>query len=342
MPRVHVGLLGLLAWWCLAASYATPNFVVEAPTPAIAQQVAQFAERYRREKALQWLGQEMPTWGKPCPVRVTLTLGGSGGGATSFAFDRGAILHQEMHIEGPLDRILYSVLPHEITHTVFAYYFRAPVPRWADEGGSVLSEDEPERRRHDMLVRQSLAGGRAFRLRYLFNLKEYPSLGNDILTLYAQGYSVSRYLVETKGHRGFLLFVGDGMRQGWDYAVQNQFGFQRVEDLEEAWLRWMRQAHFAPTQLAGAKRPAAQPPAVQLLPPVVRGAEPDEPPAPPGSAAGLPLGSFPAAAPRTGRPPSDSAPRVAGGSPPGSGPTTLAEQALRYTAPIQVPVGPQR
>lgn len=108
MPRVHVGLLGLLAWWCLAASYATPNFVVEAPTPAIAQQVAQFAERYRREKALQWLGQEMPTWGKPCPVRVTLTLGGSGGGATSFAFDRGAILHQEMHIEGPLDRILYT------------------------------------------------------------------------------------------------------------------------------------------------------------------------------------------------------------------------------------------
>ncbi len=50
-----------------------------------------------------------------------------------------------MNIEGPLDRLLSSVLPHEITHTVFAHYFRTPVPRWADEGGSVLSEDDLER-----------------------------------------------------------------------------------------------------------------------------------------------------------------------------------------------------
>ena len=117
------------------------------------------------------LGQEMRPWGKPCPVRVTVTPNGSGG-ATSFAFDNGRILDQQMHIEGSVERLLNSVLPHEITHTVFAYHFRQPVPRWADEGGSVLSEDDLERSRHDSMVRVILNSGRAIRLRTLFALRD--------------------------------------------------------------------------------------------------------------------------------------------------------------------------
>ena len=48
------------------------------------------------------------------------------------------------------------MLPHEVTHTVFAYYFRCPLPRWADEGGAVLSEDDIELDKHDKIVRQIL------------------------------------------------------------------------------------------------------------------------------------------------------------------------------------------
>ena len=117
-----------------------------------------------------WLGREMPQWPEPCPLRVTVTMNGSGG-ATSFAFDHGRILGMDMHIEGTLDRLLASVLPHEVTHTVFAHYFRAPLPRWADEGGSVLSEDDLERNRHDQLVKQVLSTpGRAIPLRRLFTM----------------------------------------------------------------------------------------------------------------------------------------------------------------------------
>src|SRR5262249_6228776 len=45
----------------------TTNFVVEAPSPQVAQEVAQYAEVYRKEKAVQWLGREMPTWPTPLP-----------------------------------------------------------------------------------------------------------------------------------------------------------------------------------------------------------------------------------------------------------------------------------
>src|ERR1041385_660580 len=102
-PIYAIALLG--AFLSLGASYRTQNFVVEAATPQIAEQVGKYAEHYRREKALLWLGFEMPPWPQPCPIRVTVTMNGSGG-ATSFAFDGGQVLGQTMHIEGTLDRLL--------------------------------------------------------------------------------------------------------------------------------------------------------------------------------------------------------------------------------------------
>lgn len=230
-------LVGALA--SLGASYRvqSTNFLVEAESPQVAQQVAQYAEHYRKEKAVQWLGREMPPWRAPCPLRVKVTMDGAGG-ATTFEYGNGEVLHQHMTIEGSYDRLLASVLPHEITHTVFAHYYRCPVPRWADEGGSVLSEDDVERNRHDQLTRQILSTpGRAMPLRRLFSLKEYPS---DVMVLYAQGYSVTNYLVTAGGRPTFLRFLAQGMRQGWDAAVQSHYGYRNIEDLERAWVDSVR------------------------------------------------------------------------------------------------------
>jgi hypothetical protein len=164
-----------------------------------------------------------------------------------------------MHIEGSLERLLNSVLPHEVTHTVFAYHFRQPVPRWADEGGAVLSEDDVERARHDTLVRQILnTPGRAIPLRRLFALKEYPS---DVMSLYAQGFSVTNFLVNQSSKPAFLNFVAQGMRDGWDRAVQTHYRYQSVEELEQTWLQHLRDTkRQAPALLARDTRPTAPPP----------------------------------------------------------------------------------
>ena len=116
-----------------------------------------------------------------------------------------------MHIEGDYDRLLRSVLPHEVTHTVFAHYFRCPVPRWADEGGSVLSEDDEERRRHDVEVRRFLNEGRAFPLRRLFTLRDYPRDMSQVGCLYAEGFSMANYLVGVSDRQTYLKFVAQGM-----------------------------------------------------------------------------------------------------------------------------------
>jgi hypothetical protein len=142
-----------------------------------------------------------------------------------------------MHIRGPRERLLNSVLPHEITHTVFAYYFRQPVPRWADEGGSVLSEDDIERNNHDRMCRQILNQGKAMRLSYLFTLMDYP---REVLVLYAEGFSVSRYLVEHSDRQTFLHFVNEGLNyHDWNSASQKYYGVN-VNQLEANWIDYLK------------------------------------------------------------------------------------------------------
>jgi hypothetical protein len=219
----------------MGASYRTQNFVVEAATPEIAQNVGQWAEYYRKEKAIQWLGREMPPWPEPCTLQVKVTRG-SAGGATSFNFTNGQVW-QTMEIEGKFDRLIASVLPHEVTHTVFAHYFRCPVPRWADEGGAVLSEDDLERNEHDLMVRQILNSGRSIALRHLFSLREYP---REVGALYAEGYSVAEYLVSSSSRRVFLEFVAHGMQYGWDSAARSYYRFQNIEQLQDGWISYLR------------------------------------------------------------------------------------------------------
>jgi hypothetical protein len=257
-------LLVLVTVYCsLGAAYRSPNgnFVVEAPSAHVAERIGQWAEYYRKEKAIQWLGREMPPWSEPCPIQVKVTVGGAGG-ATSFNFMHGQVW-QTMEIEGGIERLVYSVLPHEVTHTVFAHYFRCPVPRWADEGGAVLSEDDVERSHHDQLVRQILNSGRAIPLRRLFSLTQYPP---EVGALYAEGYSVANFLVASSSRPAFLAFVAQGMQGDWDAAVRAHYRYQSVEQLEEAWLAYLRNTkHQPPTVLAQNTQPAAGDPAKRVV-----------------------------------------------------------------------------
>jgi hypothetical protein len=210
----------------------TLNFAVEAPTERIACLVAAAAERERKARAVAWLGKELPPWPERCPIKVRITKRPPGG-ASTFTFDRGKVLSREMHVEGPLEAVLSGVLPHEVTHTIFADHFGTPVPRWADEGGALLSEDDRERKRWTLLASEILGEPRrAIPLHRLLPMKGYP---NDVITLYAQGYSLTAFLVARKDRKTFLAFLKDGMKGDWDKAVHTHYGFRDVKELEREW-----------------------------------------------------------------------------------------------------------
>ncbi|MBY0233277.1 MAG: hypothetical protein K2W96_28690 [Gemmataceae bacterium] len=239
------------AFLSMGAKHATRNFVVEAPTEALAERMGQWAEYYRKTKAVEWLGKEMPPWPRRCPLRIKVTFGPSGG-ATSFNFFPEGYLPMDMEVEGKMDRIVASVLPHEVTHTVMAHYFKQPVPRWADEGGSVLSEDEAERQQHEGEVRRIIRNSRRkIQLRTLFGLKKYP---DDMIVLYAEGYSATNLLVGKSSRAAFLAFVADGMKHGWDKALQSHYGYRSVEEFEGEWLATLAKPPQKDTGLVADRR----------------------------------------------------------------------------------------
>ena len=243
-----------------AANFETTNFVVDAPTADLARRFGEKAEEFRKEKAIEWLGREMPPWPERCPLHVKIEMGAAGG-ATTFTFGsrggRPAVSSQRMEIRGEAKQLLNSVLPHEVTHTVLAYHFGRAVPRWADEGGSVLSENDEERFSHDIRCRELLNAGRGIVLRTLFRMADYP---RDMIVLYAQGYSITSYLVDKggggrEGRTKLLQFLTAGMGndwqpgvpqkyhgtpESWNEACRKVYGVDTVDGLEKGWLDSLR------------------------------------------------------------------------------------------------------
>jgi len=227
----------------LGATFQTENFVVNAPTSEIATQVGRTAEHYRRQLAVEWLGHELPRWAAPCPIRVKVGQIGAGGQTTFSFFPNGQgpaeVCKWDMQIQGSLERILDSVLPHEVSHTIFACHFRRPLPRWADEGGATLAEHDSEKREQVLRLKQVIGTRRRIALKNLFTIKEYPPDMQDVLTLYAEGYSVAELLVQEGGRARYLKFLSDAHRDGWDKAVHAHYGYRGVDDLEKRWHNWV-------------------------------------------------------------------------------------------------------
>lgn len=239
----------------LGASHRTANFIVRAARPEIAKEVGQAAEKYRRELAVEWLGKEMPNWFQPCPITVEVGPQLGAGGATSFIFDHGDVFGWQMTIQGSQERVLDSVLPHEVTHTIFASYFRRPLPRWADEGASSTVEHDSERRKQQRLLIQFLQTRRGIAFNDMFAMKQYPK---DILPLYAQGHSLATFLVAQGGKRKFLRYVKEGLdTNDWPTTTQSHYRFGSLGRLQTAWLDWVRRGSPLPLATPGAEEPDA-------------------------------------------------------------------------------------
>lgn len=223
----------------LGAQHATTNFVVTARSKELAQQVAEVAEHEREQLAIAWFGHKLEPWYRPCKVSVQDGPQLGAGGKTKFRFEQGEVSGWDMSVQGSVERILDSVIPHEVNHTILACYFRRPVPRWADEGAASLFEHASEVKKQQDLVNQLMQNGRRIPLRVMLDMAEYPVDMSQTLALYAQGYSLTYYLVQHKGRSQFLKFLTDAEKRGWDTAIQSFYGQRNIETLERDWCSWV-------------------------------------------------------------------------------------------------------
>lgn len=225
------------------------NFIVYASDFRLASKVSQQAEAYRKSLAMEWTGRELPPWSQKCPIEVE--LGGSSSGETSFAFvnqadGRGYPVEWKMKIKGPYQRILDSVLPHEITHTIFATHFGQPLPRWADEGACTMVEHELEKNKNHQLLMEFLHSKPSMGIPFnqMFVMRSYP---REILPLYAQGYSVAKFLIHQGGKQRFVEYIAKGLKQdemnrgsnGWSMVTAEFYGYEDLSDLQTSWVKWV-------------------------------------------------------------------------------------------------------
>ncbi len=239
----------------MGASYRTQNFVVHTADARQAAAFGQAAEQYRKDLAVSWLGEALPNWSQPCPITVTVGPQLGAGGATTFVFQNGEVFGWRMTIQGSYERVLDSVLPHEITHMIFATHFRRPLPRWADEGGATTVEHSSEKAKHKQMLLQFLRSNRGIAFNQMFAMTEYPA---DIMPLYAQGYSLAELLIARGGRRKYVDFLADGMDDNrWSAALKKHYGIEDLGTLQNTWLAWVRDGF--PAALPAPPQPETSP-----------------------------------------------------------------------------------
>jgi len=241
----RIGALLSLLLLTTGANYQTANFSVIAPCAESSRLFAEAAEQYRKDLAILWLGRTLPDWSAKCPIIIHVGDDLGAGGKTSFIFENGEVFGWEMEIQGSFERILDSVLPHEITHMILASYFRQPIPRWLDEGAATSVEHQSEQEKYRRMLRHFLQPNvqRCFPLNRLVAMRDYPA---DPMPFYAQGFSLVEYLLEygrqfdDYEHRRLVRFAQSAMQTGdWQSALQEHYGIPSLGELQLSWVEWV-------------------------------------------------------------------------------------------------------
>lgn len=221
-----------------AATFRTTNFDVSAPSADTAGLIARHAEALRSSLSREWLGEKLPDWQERCQVRVDPQYERLVGD-TTYKFVHGRATRWQMVLRGPLERMVETLLPHEVLHTILASHFRGSVPRWADEGAALSVEAEADRRRLWALAGRQIVDGPRQPLHVLFDTEHYPSERETLRRFYVHGALVTEFLL-LAGKPRFLDFVRTGVREGWDRSAAENYGFDDLTGLEAAWDAWLR------------------------------------------------------------------------------------------------------
>jgi hypothetical protein len=225
-----------------------------------AEQAAKIAERTRADVQQKWFGGPGEDWSPKCDLFLFATaqdyaktgVPGTSPGHSKITMENGHVVGRIVYLHCDDPNMLVAVLPHEATHVVLAGQFgEQQVPRWADEGLAVLSEPREKIERHLRNVSRCRQDGLLFTLHQLVQLSDYPD-PRYIGAFYAQSVSLVEYLASERGPRVFVEFLRDGLRGGYEAALQRHYGCQGFADLEQRWTQYV--ANGGPTPIGVAER----------------------------------------------------------------------------------------
>lgn len=219
-------------------------------TSALIGRMVQAESEYLYKRACaRWLGREAPAgwmpvyvWHSPRETHLPRAF---------LSFDRkGKLLDTEIALVGDLDAALERQLPREMAKLVMGLHFHEmlpdqPRPRWVQLGAPIVdtlpSQEQVEQ--FDACI-DYLRQANTYKLRELCDPK-FPETAERNIVL-AQGYTITQFLLTHQKRPQFLRFVELGIKENWDTAANQIYGFKSLDELEAAWLKWMQSPDSRP------------------------------------------------------------------------------------------------
>lgn len=243
LPRATAGLLAVAVVLVvpLVASGAgaahSENFIVLAPSEALADELLARAEQFRQEVAMEWLGKPLPP--NIGPTILHLELSDSEDRGQTWVIDHPDRKYHRVWLVTNRESAMGSTLRHEIVHVVMATRFPKRLPQWAEEGAASLSDGggRPE-------IRENI-------IDWYAETKNWPDLAgvfeSEIIpshdkAAYSVAASVTHYLLSKKDKPTFIAFAAESKEDGLDAALHDRYGIGSLTDLQGQWEAWVTRA----------------------------------------------------------------------------------------------------
>jgi hypothetical protein len=247
--------------WAVAE---TANFrIIHRQAPELAERVARGAEGTRTAMARRWFGDDSGTWSARCEIYLHATaqdyaqatgVRPESPGHSTIRSEGDRVLSRRIDLHCDNSNMFAGVLPHETTHVVLAGRFgEYQVPRWADEGMAVLAEPRERIELHLRNLPKHSQEQQLFSVAQLMRRNDYPE-ARLIGPFYAQSVSLVEYLSQEKGPRTFARFLHEGLRGGYEPALEKYYGIRGFHDLEARWQRYAL-GDSTSTPVAGRQNP---------------------------------------------------------------------------------------
>jgi len=137
-----------------------------------------------------------------------------------------------------------SVLPHELTHAMINEFFAGRMaPRWLHEAVAGRFEQTRDHFGEAARLAKRIVTGEYFRLRDLFEQKQYPA---RIELFYEQSAAIVLYLFETGPETMYVFLSELAAGNSHDVALSAALGIPEenaVEEFERRWVAWMKRLY---------------------------------------------------------------------------------------------------
>jgi hypothetical protein len=219
------------------------NFSVYVPDHPTRQQAQQFAERlleraqqFRREIAVEWLGEELPAGAGKTIIYVEYSDVEDFG--LTWAKDGPERHYHTIWLHTSPQSATGETLKHEIAHSVFATKYPHPnrLPSWVEEGIASRYDNHIRSGARAQLLRFWGRTGRAAQLAPILESTDLKSFDENS---YAAATSLVSFLLARGGERVLMRFAEDGQRSGWNAALHSHYGIESMQQLQSDWQGWL-------------------------------------------------------------------------------------------------------